>query len=222
MRRILIVLLVPALLAALVGPAAAQVSDTDYQGFGDAEGFTNVMPPGQNGRLNVAEAAALQRGQFPANFNNQTGLYESLVYEGGLPVDGDERSRFLGVTDGDLQRFFKDGSFGAQQAARRYSPTAGLEILRDSEFGVPTIIGQTREAGMFGAGYIAAEDRMFLLDILRHLGRGRISELLGASEANKAMDRAQLRIAPYKEEELTEQSPSVPRPAATSTPTPPA
>jgi hypothetical protein len=76
-----------------------------------------------------------------------------------------------------------------------YSPTDGLTVVRDAEFGVPHIFGETRAAAMFGAGYVAAEDRLFLMDILRHLGRGRMSELLGASDGNRAMDREQLRVA---------------------------
>ncbi|MCA1672933.1 MAG: penicillin acylase family protein, partial [Actinobacteria bacterium] len=55
---------------------------------------------------------------------------------------------------------------------------------------------------MFGAGYVSAEDRLFMMDTLRHVGRGRLSEFLGASEANLASDRAVYRSAGYSEEEL--------------------
>jgi acyl-homoserine lactone acylase PvdQ/putative cell wall-binding protein len=205
MRRTCLALLVLALLGSLIAPAAAQEADGRHRDFGDEEGFAAIVPPGQKGRFNAAEAAALRAGQEPAHFNDQTPLYESLVYEGGMTVGADPRTRFLGVTDGDLPRFFTDGQYGTPAPERVYSPTQGLTIIRGSAFGVPTIVGETRAAGMFGAGYIAAEDRMFLLDVLRHLGRGRISELLGPSESNMAMDRAQLRIAPYQEAELTQQ-----------------
>jgi acyl-homoserine lactone acylase PvdQ/putative cell wall-binding protein len=201
MRRAAAVLLVLVLVAGLPATALAQ-QGPDRE---DAGGIRSIMPPGQNGRLSSAEAAALQAGQAPAHFNDQTPLYESLVFDGGQPSAADPRTRFLGVTDGDLDRYFKDAGLGAGEVARTYSPTAGLTITREARFGVPTIVGETRDAGMFGAGYIAAEDRMFLMDVLRHLGRGRLSELLGPSDANLAADRAQLLIAPYKEEELTEQ-----------------
>ena len=55
---------------------------------------------------------------------------------------------------------------------------------------------------MFGAGYVSAEDRMFMMDTLRHIGRGRLSEFLGASEANLASDEAIYRTSGYTEEEL--------------------
>jgi acyl-homoserine lactone acylase PvdQ len=206
MRRLSSVLLILGLLLALPLPALAQeLEPAPHRGFDDAEGFRNVMPPGQKGVLNAAEALAAQGGQYPDHVNDQTPLYELLVYEGGQPIAGDERTRYLGITDGDLPRFFKDASFGPAEAARTYSPTEGLTITRGSDFGVPTIVGETRAATMFGAGYAAAEDRMFLMDLLRHVGRARMSEFLGASPANMAMDREQLAVAPYTEEELTQQ-----------------
>jgi acyl-homoserine lactone acylase PvdQ len=204
MRRFCSVLLTLALLVALPLPAVAQ-TPAPHRGFGDAEGFVNVAPPGQAGVVNSFEALPAQGGQYPEHYNDQTDLYESLVYEGGLPVETDERTRYIGVTDGDLARFFKDASFGPVEAGQTSSPTEGLTITRGSDYGVPTIVGETRAAAMFGAGYAGAEDRMFLMDLLRHVGRARMSEFLGPSEANMAMDREQLAVAPYPEEELTQQ-----------------
>jgi acyl-homoserine lactone acylase PvdQ len=43
---------------------------------------------------------------------------------------------------------------------------------------------------------------MFMMDVLRNLARGRLSELLGGSNANLAMDRAQRMVADYDEREL--------------------
>ena len=63
----------------------------------------------------------------------------------------------------------------------------GVTILRDG-FGVPHIFGETREATMFAVGYATAEDRLFLMDVLRHLGRDGLSEFLGDSERNSEMD----------------------------------
>ncbi len=58
---------------------------------------------------------------------------------------------------------------------------------------------------MFAQGYTGAEDRLFLMDVLRHYGRARLSEFLGASPSNIHMDREQLAIAPYTEADLTAQ-----------------
>src|SRR5262249_1947130 len=112
-----------------------------------------------------------------------------------------------GPTDAQLLAFYKDAPFGVPDSDidRVYSPTAGVTVIRDQSFGVPHIFGDTRYATMFAEGYTGAEDRLFLMDVLRHLGRARLSEFLGASDSNLAMDRAQLAVAPYKEEDLTAQ-----------------
>ena len=50
------------LLAALVllTPALASAQG-NYRGFGDAGGFVNILPPGQDGSLNGAEAMRASR-----------------------------------------------------------------------------------------------------------------------------------------------------------------
>src|SRR5438132_13773603 len=58
---------------------------------------------------------------------------------------------------------------------------------------------------MFGAGYVTAEDRLFEMDVLRHVGRGRLSEFLGPSDANLQMDEAIYQVAGYSEQELQAQ-----------------
>jgi acyl-homoserine lactone acylase PvdQ len=103
--------------------------------------------------------------------------------------------------------FFKDASFGVREddILRVYSPTAGVTIVRDASHGVPHIFGTTRYATMFGQGYATAEDRLFLMDVLRHVGRARMSEFLGASPGNVHMDQEQIAVAPYLEADLTAQ-----------------
>jgi acyl-homoserine lactone acylase PvdQ len=208
-RRFVIAALSLAVLAGLPAPvspppaSAQEAVDGRYQDFGDPGGFLNIVPPGQKGTVNGPEALRFQAdGTYPEHFNDQTGLYDGLLDVAGLPAPGPAPA---GVTDADLGDYFKDASFGTDRPGRSYAPTSGLRIVRDAEFGVPHIFGETRAAAMFGAGYAGAEDRLFLMDALRHLGRGRVSEFLGASEGNRAMDRDQLRVAPYTEEELTQQ-----------------
>jgi len=85
--------------------------------------------------------------------------------------------------------------------------TLGLKdvlVLRNAD-DVPHIFGTTRYATMFGQGYATAEDRLFLMDVLRHVGRARMSEFLGASPGNVHMDQEQLAVAPYLEADLTAQ-----------------
>jgi acyl-homoserine lactone acylase PvdQ len=194
-RRFLAVLSALVLGALLLFPAPSGASpDPRYRDFDDPGGFMNILPPGQDGGVNGVEMLRFQlTKKYPKHFNDQTDMYNSLAHDAP------------GIEDRDLTKYFKDASFGVKgKIERSYSPTKGATILRD-EYGVPHIFGETREATMFAVGYATAEDRLFLMDVLRHLGRGRVSEFLGASERNKEMDRAQLKIAPYKESELTDQ-----------------
>src|SRR5688500_20144829 len=109
------------------------------------------------------------------------------------------------LTAADPDKYFKDASFGVkpEDVARTTRPRAGVAILRD-KFGVPHVYGQTREDTMFGAGYASAEDRLFLMDVLRHTGRGRLTELIGPGEndATVKADAELLKSADYSEEEL--------------------
>lgn len=203
-----------ALLLALttLPPAAAQTppptAEGRYQEHGDVGGFANIMPPGAHGVLNAVELVQALGGTFPPHYNDQTAMYDGLLDEAGLPGPGGHGEGVLGVTDGDLARWFKDGSFGTDEAITPIDTSgcpAGVVAFRDGEFGVPHIYGETREAALCAVGYATAEDRLFLMDVLRHTGRARMSELLGASAANRAMDREQLLVAPYTEEELTAQ-----------------
>ena len=59
---------------------------------------------------------------------------------------------------------------------------------------------------MFGIGYATAEDRLFFMDIFRHLGRGQLSSFTGGAPANRAFDALMWSVAPYTEEELARQT----------------
>lgn len=170
-------------------PAAAQ---------SDAGGFHDVLPPGVNGRVNVPELAALQAlGQRPPHNDDQLGMYAALIRS--VP----------GVTQADINgRLFKSSGFGAApgDVARTYSPGGGTTIVRDSSFGVPHVYGTTRAAAMFGLGYVAAEDRLFAIDVLRHAGRGQLSSFAGGAAGNQSMDADQWSLAPYTEADLQKQA----------------
>src|SRR5207248_10094048 len=49
----------------------------------------------------------------------------------------------------------------------------------------------------FGAGYAQAQDRLFLMDVLRHYGEGTLTSFLGPSCADEQMDHDELLLAPY-------------------------
>ncbi|MBI5289826.1 MAG: penicillin acylase family protein [Chloroflexi bacterium] len=165
-----------------------------YQQFGDAAGFLNILPSGQDGTQNLQEFN-LGAGAYQPHMRDQLSMYADLVYNSP------------GLTEGELSSFYKDASFGTPDGdiERVYSPTSGVTVVRDRSYGVPHIFGDTRYATMFAQGYTAAEDRLFLMDVLRHLGRARLSEFLGPSASNQALDREQLAVAPYTEADLTAQ-----------------
>ncbi len=189
-RRIpLLSVLAVATLAAL--PTAAAAAPTPYAyGENDAGGFRNVLPPGQGQNVNAFDSAGfLSSGARPPHDQDQLDMYEDLVYE----VPGLQASQ--------LGDFFKDASFGvpAAEVERTYSPRADVTIVRD-EFGVPHIYGQDRNGAMFGAGYVAAEDRLFFMDVLRHAGRAELSSFAGG--ANTSMDESVWADTPYNESDL--------------------
>ncbi len=81
--------------------------------------------------------------------------------------------------------------------------------MRDSSYGMPHIYGDTRADTMFGAGYAGADDRLFLMDVLRHTGRAELASFLGGS--NAGADAAQWGFAPYTEADLERQLAEAPR-----------
>ena len=61
----------------------------------------------------------------------------------------------------------------------------------------------------FGAGYAGAQDRLFLMDVLRHTGRAELASFLGGS--NAAADASQWQFAPYTEADLEKQLTEAPK-----------
>src|ERR1039457_6569329 len=53
-----------------------------------------------------------------------------------------------------------------------------IQIFRDS-LAVPYIIAQNDEDAAFALGYLHAQERLFVMDIARRAGEGRLSEILG-------------------------------------------
>jgi acyl-homoserine lactone acylase PvdQ len=181
--------------ACLSIPATAGAEVQAY-GTNDAGGFRNVLPAGENGLDNATQLAEFQaNGTYPPHFTDQLPLYANLLY--ASPT----------LTNEQIPSYFKDATFGvkAGDVASSESPRADVTIVRDSSYGVPHIYGTDRAGVMFGAGFAAAADRLFLIDILRHAARAELSSFAGGAEGNRAMDRTQWLIAPYTEADLESQ-----------------
>src|SRR5674476_1642029 len=53
-----------------------------------------------------------------------------------------------------------------------------IEIYRDS-LAIPYILAHNDEDAAFALGYLHAQERLFVMDIARRAGEGRLSEILG-------------------------------------------
>lgn len=115
------------------------------------------------------------------------------------------------LTEDTLFRYFKQAGFGADgPVIREYSPRPGVLVQRDERWGVPHVYGDTDADAWFGAGYVSAEDRLPIMDLLRALGRGEAFELLGTTPAWFA-DAEMMRLYGYTEEEFQDQLERLPR-----------
>jgi acyl-homoserine lactone acylase PvdQ len=186
-----------AVAACLTIPSTAGAEVQPY-GTNDAGGFRNVLPAGENGLDNATQLTEFQLNKtYPPHFKDQLPLYAGLIY--ASPTLSHEQ----------IASYYKDATFGvkAGDLASSESPLTrpGLTIQRDSSFGIPHIYGTTRGDTMFGAGYAAAADRLFFIDVLRHTARAELSSFIGGAAGNRAMDRTQWSLAAYTEADLESQ-----------------
>ncbi|HEY5976237.1 MAG TPA: penicillin acylase family protein [Solirubrobacterales bacterium] len=188
------------LFALVLVPSASVAAAPQPYGTNDAGGFRNVLPPGENGLDTLTDVFAFRAtGVTPPHYADQQPLYENLVY--GSP----------GLTDASIAAYFKDATFGIRdgEVASTIEPRPGATITRDSGYGIPHIYGDTRADTMFGAGYAGAQDRLFLMDVLRHTGRAELASFLGGSNAEA--DAGQWAFAPYTEADFEKQLTETPQ-----------
>lgn len=135
----------------------------------------------------------LATGATPFAFEDQRAQYSGI----SRTIDG--------LTNGTLDRGWKSSSFreSGQDAGRTDTPRPGVTIVRDAAHPYPRVYGTTRSDVMFGTGYATAQDRLFLMDVLRHTAEASTVELLGPSAAEA--DAAQLRVQDFSPAELRAQ-----------------
>lgn len=185
------------LLLALVGvrPAAADPAPPPVVDYCVGQ-CSDILPPGQNGNATFTDLLLFKGfGVRPPHFSDTKTPYESLVWN------------YRGITDDKLGPYFDDASFGvrADDVASRFRPRADVEIVRDKSRGIPHVYGSTRAGTMFGAGYAGAQDRLFVMDVFRHLGRGQLTPFAGGAPGNRSLEQDVWRNAPYTEEDLQKQ-----------------
>ena len=77
--------------------------------------------------------------------------------------------RFDNVTDADLPTYFKSEALAPTTVVSEETPRPGVTIKRD-DFNVPHVYGTTNDDVIFGAGWVAAADRLLLLNQGRYNG----------------------------------------------------
>ncbi|MFC0849234.1 penicillin acylase family protein [Streptomyces noboritoensis] len=187
-----VIALAAALLAPLGQAGAAEPPNSDYclGRCGD------ILPPGENGNATLVEILGNKAfGTHPAHSDDQLGKYDALV--AGQST----------LTDDKLTSFFNDASFGVPggQVASTSSPRPDVTITRDKATGVPHIKGTTRYGTEYGAGYAAGQDRLWLMDLFRHIGRGELTSFAGGALANQGLEQEFWPQAPYTEADLQSQ-----------------
>ncbi|HVF52603.1 MAG TPA: penicillin acylase family protein [Actinomycetota bacterium] len=174
MKKLLVGLCAVALVAgSLSGTAVPQEGPPQVPDFMKAY---SIVPAGQEGNVSATELIA---GDFGVHYADQLDMYASIVAEENITPD-------------ELSKFFHSMQFGPGEAIERtYSPTAGVTVHRD-QLGIPHIYADSVEAASFALGYVAAEDRLFQMDVFRHAARGTLSEFVGpgADDSLLALDIA--------------------------------
>ncbi|QUQ69355.1 penicillin acylase family protein [Kutzneria sp. CA-103260] len=173
-------------------PATAAPANNDYC-LGQCN---DILPPGENGNATLVDILGNKTvGTRPAHTDDQLNKYANLV------------NSYAGLTNGQLSNFFDDSSFGVptNQVESTISPRSDVTIVRDKATGVPHVTGTTRSGTEFGAGYAAAQDRLWLMDVFRHVGRGELTSFAGGAVGNRGLEQTFWQAAPYTEADLQNQ-----------------
>lgn len=96
---------------------------------------------------------------------------------------------------------FKDGALATEPCDDPQTPRPGVQLCFD-EWGVPISWGETGYDTWFGAGYGAAQIRLFLIDAARRMARGTLAALAGAGSVPADVEQ---RVLSYTEDELQAQ-----------------
>ncbi|MEV5413488.1 penicillin acylase family protein [Thermopolyspora sp. NPDC052614] len=186
-----------AVLLTLGLPGAPAAADTSFTPDDHCIGqCADILPPGQNGNATLIDIIGNQAfGTMPRHADDQLAKYANLL------------AGYNGLTEDQIGAFFNDASFGvpAGQVESTVRPRSDVTIVRDKATGVPHITGTTRAGTMFGAGYAGAQDRLWVMDLMRHVGRGELTSFAGGAPGNRALEQSVWRNSPYTEADLQAQ-----------------
>jgi acyl-homoserine lactone acylase PvdQ len=176
--------------------------------------YLNVVPPGANGNSAGGIGSPVPGTpvlQYPVNFRDQLDLYGNLAYaQQGLTATPctPPTSITAHLLSSNLAcNYFKDHGLEPDTVVSTReltAPNGKTVTIRRNGWGVPYITGQDRGAAQYGMGFAAAQDRLWLFDVLRQVGRGRVSEYLGPSATTYDLDNQFGGGGGYSEQELTD------------------
>ncbi|MHB8509546.1 MAG: penicillin acylase family protein, partial [Candidatus Dormibacteria bacterium] len=164
---------------------ATSAVQTRADGGDDHARAVNVVPPGQSGSFSTATFAQAQAagGSYGPNYDDQLKLFANWQY--------------------------KPFQFEATSPPEGSHPGGNTHVtINRNSFGVPTIVSDNDTDIYYGFGYAMAQDRLFQLEVFRHVGHGTLAELVGQS--GLAMDEDVRRVSEGSAARLAELAASPP------------
>jgi acyl-homoserine lactone acylase PvdQ len=176
--------------------------------------FMSIVPPGSTGN-SIGGIGGPIPGQpqisYGPNYRDQLDMYENLAHA-RTPLKAETCTPPANIAAHQRRsdqacNYFKPAGLtitAADAVSTRTltAPNGKTATLRRDGWGVPYIDAQDRASAEFGMGFAAAQDRLWLFDLLRFLGRGRASEKLGPAPMTYGLDLEFASDSAYSEAEL--------------------
>ncbi|HRI50161.1 MAG TPA: penicillin acylase family protein [Pseudomonadota bacterium] len=178
--------------------------------------FLSIVPPGSNGNSVGGIGSPIPGApvvSYPKNFRDQLDMYGNLAHA-KTPLKAEVCAPPTSITQHQKQsdqacNYFKRADLTidpAEAVASRTltAPNGKRVTIRRDGWGVPYVEGDDRGSAEYGLGFAAAQDRLWLFDLLRNVGRGRASQFLGPAGTTYDLDNEFGVPAGYSEQELTD------------------
>ena len=172
---------------ALLCLSAAPAGASDPAFAPSLHGFHSVLAYGQGESTSALALAQNQAdGSVPESFTSEAKIYNRVITT---------------QPRGDWANYYKDSDFA--RITGDTETVGDATVVRDTTYHVPHIYGATRAGAMYAAGYVTAQNRLFLMDVLRRTSEGSLAELLGPDQV--PADAAALGQFDLSPEDLTKE-----------------